>query len=229
VQQVPLAVTAGILIVAAATALRPRAALDVWRADRMSAAIMVVTFVLVLLVPLEYAVLAGTAISVVTDIYLSSLDVDVRQVVADDGGRRREVEAPRGRSGGGGGGLDIYGSVFFAAAPRIKERLPAVGAAHCPVVVLRLRGRGTLHSATIAVIREYATECAARGGRLYLAGVGKEMEDQLRRTGVLDLLGPDAVVEATDELYGACATAQQRGQTWLSAHVDDPADGPRAV
>ena len=87
VQQVPLAVTAGILIVAAASALRPRAALDVWRADRMSAAIMLVTFALVLVVPLQYAVLAGAAISVIKYIYLSSLDVHVRQVVIDDDGR----------------------------------------------------------------------------------------------------------------------------------------------
>jgi SulP family sulfate permease len=65
VQQVPLAVTAGILIVAATTALQPRAARDVWRADKTSAAIMIVTFALVLVVPLQYAVLAGAAISVV--------------------------------------------------------------------------------------------------------------------------------------------------------------------
>jgi SulP family sulfate permease len=229
VQQVPLAVTAGILIVAAASALRPRAALEVWRADRMSAAIMLVTFALVLVVPLQYAVLAGAAISVIKYIYLSSLDVHVRQVVIDDDGRLRETEAPRELTSASVTVLDIYGSMFFAAAPRIKERLPDVGAAHCPVVVLRLRGRGTLHSATIAVIREYGAECAARGGRLYLAGVGREMQDQLRRTGVLDMLGPDSVVEATDELYGACATAQQRGRSWLAAHSEEPGQGPGAA
>jgi len=135
VQQVPLAVTAGILIVAAASALRPRAALDVWRADRMSAAIMVVTFALVLIVPLEYAVLAGAAISVLKYIYLSSLDVHVRQVVIDDDGRLTEVEAPPTLPGASVTVLDIYGSMFFAAAPRIRERLPAVGPARCPVVV----------------------------------------------------------------------------------------------
>jgi sulfate permease, SulP family len=119
--------------------------------------------------------------------------------------------------------------LFFAAAPKIRESLPAVGEAHCPVVVLRLRGRGQLHSATIALLRDYAAECAARGGRLYLAGVGPEMEEQLQRTGVLELLGPDAVVAATDELYGACATAQQRGRTWLAAQADGRTPGPRAV
>jgi SulP family sulfate permease len=229
VQQVPLAVTAGILIVAATSALQPRAALDVWRADRVSALIMLVTFALVLIVPLEYAVLAGAAISVLKYLYLSSVDVHVKQVVLDGDGLPRELDAPAALSGDDVTVLDIYGSLFFAAAPKIRSSLPAVGDAHCPVVVLRLRGRGTLHSATIVVLREYAAECAAGGGRLYLAGVGSEMEEQLRRTGVLDLLGPDAVVTATDELYGACAMAQARGRSWLAARTDGSSGGPRTV
>jgi SulP family sulfate permease len=217
VQQVPLAVTAGILIVAATSALQPRAALDVWRADRMSAAIMIVTFVLVLVVPLQWAVLAGATISVLKHIYLSSLDVQVKQVVLDGDGLPREVDAPASLTGEAVTVLDIYGSLFWAAAPQIRASLPVVGDAQCPVVVLRLRGRGTLHSATIALFREYGADCAARGGRMYLAGVGHEMEEQLRRTGLLDELGPDAVVAATDELYGACVLAQRRGEEWLEA------------
>ena len=229
VQQVPLAVTAGILIVAASSALQPRAALDVWRADKMSAAVMLVTFVLVLLVPLQYAVLAGATISVLKYIYLASLDVHVTQVVTDNDGRLLETAAPSALASRSVTVLDIYGSLFFAAAPKIRESLPSVGDARSPVVVLRLRGRGTLHSATIALLREYAGQCAAREGRLYLAGVGPDMEDQLRRTGVLGMLGQDAVVAATDELYGACATAQQRGESWLAAHADRHAPGPRTI
>lgn len=229
VQEVPLPVTAGILIVAATSALQPRAARDVWRADKMSAAIMIATFVLVLVVPLEYAVLAGTAASVVKHIYLSSLDVHIKQVVLDGDGLPREIDAPAALSSGDVTVLDLYGSLFYAAAPRIRELLPAVGEAHCPVAVLRLRGRGTLHSATIAVLRDYAAACADRGGRMYLAGVGPDMEEQLRRTGVLELLGPDAVVTATDELYGACVLAQQRGRAWLASRAHGPAPGPPVV
>ena len=229
VQQVPLAVTAGILIVAATSALQPRAALDVWRADKMSAAIMILTFALVLLVPLQYAVLAGAAISVVKHIYLSSLDVHVKLVVLSDDALPRELDAPRALSSDSVTVLDIYGSLFYAAAPRIKELLPVVGTAQRPVVVLRLRGRGTLHSATIAVLREYADAIMAAGGRLYLAGVGPDMEEQLRRTGVLGLLGADAVVPASDELYGACATAEQRGRAWLTAGAGSPVPDTRVV
>jgi SulP family sulfate permease len=229
VQRVPLAVTAGILIVAATSALQPRAALDVWRADKMSAAVMIVTFALVLVVQLEYAVLAGATISVLKYIYLASLDVQVKQVVLGGDGLPRESEAPIELPSDAVTVLDIYGSLFWAAGPRIRSSLPAVGEAHCPVVVLRLRGRGTLHSATIALFREYGADCAARGGRLYFAGVGRETEEQLRRTGLLDQLGPDAVIAATDEVYGACVAAQRRGESWLAARADAPASGPRAV
>ena len=223
VERVPLAVTAGILIVAAASALKPRAVLDVWREDKMSGLTMLLTFALVLIIPLQYAVLAGVAISTVEYIYLSSLDVHVKQVAIGQNGLPRETDAPSALTGDVVVVLDIYGSLFFAAAPKIRASLPVVGEAHRPVVVLRMRGRGKLHGDTIAVIREYAAECRARGGRLYLAGVGGEMQDQLRRTGVLELLGADAVVTATDELYGACVTARQRGERWLASHADERA------
>ena len=185
----------------------------------MSAAIMLVTFALVLVVPLQYAVLAGAAISVVKYIYLvvarRARHAGGDSTTTDAAGERR---LPRRSRATAVTVLDIYGSLFFAAAPRIRESLPAVGDAHCPVVVLRLRGRGTLHSATIAVLREYAAECAAARGadvpRRRRAGDGGPAAAHRRAA---SMLGPDAVVAATDELYGACATAQQRGREWLAA------------
>jgi SulP family sulfate permease len=131
--------------------------------------------------------------------------------------RPRETEAPETLPDDRVTVLDIYGSLFFAAGPKVRQCLPAADGARRAVVVLRLRGRGTLHSTTIALVRDYAAELAAGGGRLYLAGVGEEMEDQLRRTGLLRELGPDAVLPATDELYGSCDAAQRRGREWLAA------------
>ena len=216
VQQVPLAVTAGILLVAAASAIRPRAAREIWRADRLSAAVMAITFVLVLVIPLQYAVLAGAAISVLKYIYLASLDVRVVEIV-DCHERPRESDAPKTLADDSVTVLDIYGSLFFAAGPKVRASLPAADGARRAVVVLRLRGRGTLQSTTISLIRDYAAQLAGGGGRLYLAGVGAEMEDQLRRTGLLRELGTDAVLPATNEVYGSCDAAQRRGREWLAA------------
>ena len=111
---------------------------------------MAVTFVLVLVIPLQYAVLAGAALSVVKYIYLSSVDITVVELDIDAQGRCREGEPPKVLTDGSVTVLDIYGSLFFAAGPKIKESLPDPRSARRAVVVLRLRGRGTLHSASIA-------------------------------------------------------------------------------
>ena len=230
VQQVPLAVTAGILIVAATSALQPRAALrrlarrpDVRRRHdpHLRAG------------PAHATGVRGTRGrgDLGAQIHLPVVARRARQ--AGGPGRARGCRGRQKRPWRSPATPSPFWISTAASSsrppPRSASPCPPWAAAHCPVVVLRLRGRGTLHSATIAMLRDYATDCAAHGGRMYLAGVGPEMEEQLRRTGVLDILGPDAVVAATDELYGACATAQQRGRTWLAAHADGRTRGPRTV
>ena len=217
VELVPLAATAGILIVAAASAIRPREVREIWRADRLSAAGMAVTFVLVLAIPLQYAVLIGAALSLLKYVYVSSVDVHVVQVSFDAGGHPHESPAPSRLQTASVTVLDVYGALFYAAGPALRESLPAVEGAYRAVAVLRLRGRATLHSSTIGLLREYAGELAAAGGRLYLAGVGVDMRDQLERTGLLDELGDDALVLAEEEPYAACAVAERRGREWLKA------------
>lgn len=229
VAQVPLAVTGGILLVAAAGAIDFRAMRDVWRADKVSAAIMMTTFVLVLLIPLQYAVLVGAALSVVKHIYLASLDVHVCEVTTDREGRLHEYPCPTRLSDESVTVLDIYGSLFYAAAPRLRQCLPDVAGARRAVVVLRVRGRGTLHSATLALLRDYANELAAGNGRLYLAGVSPELRQQLERTGLLQQLGAEAVVPATDELYGACEAARRHAEDWLAGEGAGSATPPRGT
>ena len=219
VSKVPLAVTAGILIVAAASMLQPRAVREVWNADRLSALVMAATFVLVLVVPLQYAVLVGAAVSVLKYVALASLDVHVVGVVFAEGGGARETEPPRRLADDSVSVLDVCGSLFFAATPKVRKCLPEVGEARRAVIVLRLRERGSLPSSMIALLREYAAQLAAGGGRLYLAGVGSDLLAQIHRTGLDRSLGDDAVVLATDEFYEACRTAWRRGTAWLDAQA----------
>ncbi len=217
VSKVPLAVTAGILMVAAISMIRVRAIKEIWVADRLSAGVMAITFALVLIVPLQYAVLAGATISVLKYLYLASLDVRVVQVAIGDDGRAREVAGKPALSDAAVTVLDIYGSLFFAAAPKVRASLPPAASGRRAVVVLRLRGRGALHSALLTLLGDYAAALAKGGGRLYLAGVGPETDEQLRRTHLADTLGTDAIVPATDEFYGACEVAQRRGRQWLAS------------
>lgn len=198
VSKVPLAVTACILMVATISTIRIRAIKEIWAADRLSAGVMAITFALVLVVPLQYAVLAGATISVLN-------------------GRVRKVAGHPELSDAAVRVLDIYGNLFFAAAPKVKACLPPAATARRAVVVLRLRGRDVLHSALLTLLGDYSAGLTKGGGRLYLAGGGHETEEQLRRTHLIDTLGADAIVPATDEFHGACEVAQRRGRQWLAS------------
>jgi hypothetical protein len=84
-------------------------------------------------------------------------------------------------------------------------------------MILRLRGRGEVGSSSIGLLRRYAEELQAGSGALLLAGVGRTMTDQLRRTGLLDVLGEHSVFPAHSVVYESTDEALAEGRRRLAA------------
>ncbi len=215
IEKVPLATVAALLIVAAVGSLKWTAILEVWRTNWAARVIMLATLVLTLMVPIQYAVLAGVAISTIQYISSASLDVKVRRLVREGEGRYREEEPPERLPDRDVTILDIYGSIFYAAADVIAEKLPDVRGAKGAVLVLRLRGRGEVGSSAIGLFRRYATDLQQGGGALLLAGVGHGMADQLERTGIEELLGPHSIFPAGSLVYESTEDAFEEGRRRL--------------
>ena len=224
VELVPMATVAALLIVAAAGSFRVSAIVEVWRTNWASRAVMLVTLTLTLAVPIQYAVLAGVALSAIQYISSSSLDVKVRRLVPGADASYRELDAPARLPDEEVTILDIYGSIFYAAADVIAEKLPEVRGSRRAVLVLRLRGRGEVGSSAIGLFRRYAEDLQSGGGALLLAGIGREMGDQLQRTGLADLLGGDAIFPAHSTVYQSTEEAFRAGRRRLTESVP-PADG----
>lgn len=209
---------AGLLMVIGVRTFKPDRVRMVWRTGGTQAVVMVVTFVLTIVIPLQYAVLIGVATSVILFVGHQSNKVTVVRWVFPSGSvLPREEPAPAVLPPGEVVVLMIYGSVFFASAQVIEAQLPAVPPASSPsVVVLRLRGKEDLGSTFIRVITRYVDTLRAAGGDLVLAGVGERVLRQLTATGALDALGPDNVVPATPALGTAVASAITRAHALLS-------------
>jgi SulP family sulfate permease len=220
IEKVPLTTVAALLIVAAAQALKPAAIMEVWRTNWASRLIMLLTLALTLAVPLQYAVLVGVALSTIQYVSSASLDVRVRQLVPEGEGRYREGVPPERLPDGEVTIVDIYGSVFYAATDVIMAKLPEARGARRAVVVLRLRGRGELGSSAIGLLHKYAEDLKSGDGALLLAGVGAGMTDQLRRTGLEDLLGADAIFPAHSLLYQSTDEALAEGRRRLARRAD---------
>ena len=229
IEQVPLTTVAALLIVASAQALKPAAFMEVWRTNWAARLTMLLTLALTLTVPIQYAVLIGVALSTIQYVSSASLDIRVRRLVPEGAGRLREEEPPERLPDHEVTIIDIYGSLFYAATDVIAAKLPEVRGARRAVMVLRLHGRGQVGSSAIGLLRRYAEELQAGGGALLLAGIGHDMTDQLRRTGLLELLGEHAVFPAHSLLYQSTDEALAEGLRRLDGAAGNGGEGSRTT
>jgi SulP family sulfate permease len=215
VERVPMPALAALLIVAGYQGLRIEQAVMAWKTGRISRAVMVVTFVATLLVPLQFAVLFGMALSILLQTVRQSNKVVVTQWVLQPQGFPLEQPPPARLPSHQLTFLHIYGSLFFAAARNMEEMLPAVGDATRAVVAINLRGKSEIGSTFVTVLQRYGQTLRDHQSRLMLVGVDQNVRDQLAKTGVLELIGEENVFVATPQLGAAMNRAVAAANAWL--------------
>jgi sulfate permease, SulP family len=226
VEMIPLTTLAGLLVLVGLRAIKVGAVQTVWQTSVPPRTIMLVTFVAVLLMPVQYAVVLGVAISIVMYVYNSSLDVRVVELKRMPDGSYAEQPVTGTLPDAQVTVLDVYGSVFYAGADIIGGLLPAAAGSHRPAVVLRLRGRTDVGSTFLGVVERYRGEIEQAKGILLLAGVGPELRDQLERTGVLAAIGDHNVCEAQPTLTASVGVAVEAAERWLQEPASRPEEKP---
>ena len=223
VELVPMPALAALLIVAGFQGLRIPQAITVWNTGKVTAAVMIMTFVATLIVPLQFAVLLGMVLSIVLHVFRQSNKVVVTQWVLQPQGFPLEQPAPKQVPSNQLTLLHIYGSLFFAAAKSVEEMLPDVDDARHAVVAISLRGQGEIGSTFVTVLKRYAEALHARDSKLMLIGVDAAERDQLAKTGVLTLIGEENIFIATPQLGEAMNRAVAAAYAWLGQSPAEPA------
>ncbi len=217
VELVPMPALAALLIVAGFQGLRLPQAVTIWNTGRVSTAVMTITFVATLFVPLQYAVLLGIAISILLYVFNQSNKVVMTQWILQPEGFPIEQPAPKQLEGRQLTLLHIYGSLFFAAAKNLEEMLPRVGGVTHAVVAINMRGKSEIGSTFVTVLQRYARELQAHDSKLMLVGVDGPLYNQLAKTGALALIGPENVFVATSQLGEALNQAVAAAHTYLQS------------
>ncbi|MEP7368419.1 MAG: SulP family inorganic anion transporter [Dermatophilaceae bacterium] len=218
---------AGLLILVGFRTFKADNVAMVWRTGPTQATVMVTTFVLTLLIPLQYAVLVGVGLSVILYVASESNKVTLTRWVYDQpGGLPIEAPVPGELPAGQTIVLQPYGSLFFAAAPVFEGQLPRVTAQSTgSVVIVRLRGKQELGSTFINVISRYSNQLNEVGSALMLAGLGDRVYRQLETTGVLEAIGSDAVFKATPRVTESLQQALVAAEGWKAEPGDPPDPG----
>ena len=213
---------AGLLMLIGLRTVKPHVLTSVWKTGVVQKVVMVVTFGLTMVVPLQYAVLVGVGLSVVLHVVRQSNQVTLRRQVIDDEGHLVEVEPPTELAAHEVVVLQPYGSLFFAAAPVVEAMLPAVGPGSVrSVVILRLRGRSELGTTFIDVLRRYAVALAEVDGQLKLVSVSERLQEQFAVGGVTDVVGPENIYLSTERVSASLHRAHRDALAWVSHPTND--------
>ena len=137
VELVAMPVLAGLVIVAGVQMVNVNAIRTVWQTNTVARTIMLVTLGSTLVMPLQYAVLLGVAISILLVVFQQSNTLRIVEWDTQDTGWPVERPAPKQLEiRQGHAVLYIYGNLFYAAADTFEKSLPAVEGSTRSVVIL---------------------------------------------------------------------------------------------
>ncbi len=217
VQLVPLPTLSAVLIFAALMTVRPAVIRVVWKTSSTAKIAMTVTFLSTLLLPIAAAVAVGVICSLVLQLNKEQMDFHLVRLVPVDG-HFVERRVPGVLPDAEPVVLDVYGSLLYAGARTLGARLPDPHTASRPVVILRLRGRGSLGSTFFGVVADYAAALHAAGGRLYLSGVDRTMVLRFERSQQAQVRGLISIFPATEVVGQSTLAALRDAERWLADH-----------
>lgn len=194
---------AGLLIVIGFGAIKPSRVYSVVKSGPLPTAIMAVTFGLTLIIPLQFAVLAGVGLGIILFVAQQSNRVRVRALHLEDGGRLRESDPPPVVPAREVLVLQPYGSLFFGSAPIFEKQLPEVSRASSEaVVIVRLRGTDAIGLSLVDVLRRFAHQLRDVDSSLKIVATEQRVIDQLAAGGLIADIG-ERNVYRSNEWVGA--------------------------
>lgn len=211
---------AGLLILIGVRTVKPAVLQSVWRAGIVQKAVLVVTFALTMVVPLQYAVMAGVGLSVVLYVVHQSNKVTIRRRIRDGDGHVIETDPPAAVPRSDVVVLQPYGSLFFASAPVFEAQLPAVDRRSSgSVVILRLRGRSDLGTTFMDVLLRFAVSLDEVGSKLVIASVDERVQEQLKVAGITDVIGAGSIYPGDERVGATLARAEADADRWVAERV----------
>jgi SulP family sulfate permease len=200
VELIAMPALAGLLIVVGVGTVKPAKVMAIAHTGPVPMTVMLITLVLTMLIPLQYAVLVGVGISVLLFVIGQSSRLVTRQLVLRDDGTVAEVVV-----------LQPYGAIFFASASVLLDQMPEVTpATHRSVVILRIRGADDAGVTFIDTLARYAAGLAAADSKLIVVTDNERLVRQLRQTGTTSTIGEENVYLGTEVV----------GETTRRAHAD---------
>lgn len=210
---------AGLLMVVGINTIKPERVRSVAGTGSVALTVMTMTFVLTLIIPVQFAVMVGVGLSILMFVVGQSARLVTKRVLFHDDGRLEEVPPPLQLPAGEVVALRPYGTLFFATAPTLVEQMPTVVAeSRGSVVLLRLRGVDEAGATFTEVLSRYASALRGVDSKLMIVTDNPRIIRQLRSTGVMAQLGEENVYIGTSFVGATFRRAHADAVAWVEAH-----------
>jgi SulP family sulfate permease len=218
VGQIPEAVIGGLLFVIGVELVMGRLpdARLAWRTGMTSRVMFAATLALTLTVPLQWAIIGGAVLSLMTFVIASASQGDLQVATRDDTGWMLSEDIPTTLTPDEPVVVRHTGPNFFADVSALAERLPAPDPNRPGVLVVDVGALQQLSSTAIKQVAKYHHELAAAGSGLVIAGIGDRARETLAQTGLLAQLGEQNVLPPDPPLGASLDSGLQRGRGLLS-------------
>jgi SulP family sulfate permease len=190
-------------------------------------ALLTVTLVLTLTVPLQAAIVIGTFLSLAAFVMASASHGELLTARHDGSGWLLEREIPSTLPADAPLLLRHEGPNFHAAVSPLVEGLPEPDPDHPGVLVIDVGRLHHLSTTSLQQVARYRAKLAAAGSGLVLAGVDPRARAVLARTKLLEQLGEENVLPDDPHLGSVLDAGLERGRALLAelqARADDEAE-----
>lgn len=198
-RHLPKAILAAIIVVAVAGLVDVRGARELWQIDRRDFGLMLATFLATLTLGIEEGILVGAGLSVAVVLHqITQPHIAVLGRIPGSDRYRSVKNRPDAVTIPGVAVLRMDASLFYGNAETFRgasRRAFAAaqgevgGSGHPTALVIDCYPINRMDSTGLHVLHAIVYEIRGRGGRVYLAGVKKAVDDKLVAGGVSDLIG----------------------------------------
>ena len=218
---IPYASLAGMLLIIASDLINWKPILRTAMTSKEDAIVCLGTFLATLTAPLEYAIFIGVFLNIGLFVRRSSR-LHLNQMVAAGPDKSNYIEKPIKDASGNEPVLflQMEGDLFFGVADELEERLSRIAHSPTRVVVFRLKRTNAVDSSVLHVFEQFVRQMKHRGAHVLLCGVKPELVQQLQAYGIKDLLGPQAVFEASNDVFSSAKRALNHARHLVGQSID---------
>ena len=213
---IPVAALGVVVVISSAGLINAKLIRMTWQSRIPSKVVMSLTFILALILPLDYAIFAGVLSSLLIFLGESSR-VNLSYISENENGQFIEMpvdsiknQKPQIVI------VNLEGDLYFAAVEGLYDELEKIMESGPKVLILRFRRTHLLASTGIVALNQFIRSAQKASIHILFCGVHKEILETLDSAGILQTVGASNVFTADNRLLDSTQQALEKAKALLN-------------